>query len=136
VRVELTPLPPVTTTLIERILRLFNLDSEIPSRVRPVAAVLTGEGGAFAFAGVRPGSWFLEARGPFHAPEAAVRARVAPSGAGGPLDVHVRAGGRVVGRVIAPDGKPAASASVFLIGGPGRFLSDVASGDLRLFEGS
>lgn len=134
VRVDLTPLPPAATTLVERILRLMNLGSEIPERVRPVAAVLSGEGGRFVFAGVRPGTWFLEARGPFHAPESAVRARVAPSGSGGPLDVHVRHGGRLVGRVIAPDGKPAASASVFLMGGPGRFLEDAASGDLRLFE--
>lgn len=134
VRVDLTPLPPAATTLAERILRLFNLGSEIPERVRPVAAVLSGEGGSFVFEGVRPGSWFLDARGPFHAPESAVRARVTPAGSGGPLDVHVRPGGRVIGHVIAPDGKPATAARVFLMGGPGRFLEDAASGDLRLFE--
>ena len=134
VRVDLMPLPPAATTLVERILRLVNFGPEIPGRVRPVAAVLTAEGGTFAFAGVRPGSWFLEARGPFHAPDSAVRARVAPSGSGGPLEVPVRRGGRVVGRVIAPDGKAASSSRVFLMGGPGRFLEDVASGDLRLFE--
>ncbi len=134
VRVELTPLPPAATTLAARILRLLGLGPELPERVLPVASAMSGEGGNFAFVGVRPGSWFVDARGPFHAPEGTLRARVERSGAGGPLEVHVRAGGRVVGRVVAPDGQPARSAHVVLIGGPGRFLQDAASGDLRLFE--
>jgi hypothetical protein len=134
VRIELSPLPPIATTLAERILRLFGLGPELPEQVRPVASTLSVEGGAFAFTGVRPGFWFVDARGPYHAPESTLRARVLPSGAGGPIDVRVREGGRVLGRVLAPDGRPVRSAKVVLLGGPGRFLADALSGDLRLFE--
>ncbi|HEV8113472.1 MAG TPA: carboxypeptidase regulatory-like domain-containing protein [Planctomycetota bacterium] len=132
-RVELSPLPPAASTLAARILRLLGLGPELPERVLPVASTMSVDGGNFAFVGVRTGSWFVDARGPFHAPEGSARALVQKSG-GGPLEVHVRAGGRVVGRVVTPDGKPASAAHVVLIGGPGRFLQDAASGDLRLFE--
>ena len=133
-RVELLPFPPAAATLAERILRLFGLGSELPDSVRPIASALSSDDGTFGFRGVRAGSWFVDARGPYHAPEGSLRAEVLASGSGGPLEVHVVAGGRVLGRVLAPDGKPARSAKVFLMGGPGRFLSDVMSGDLRLFE--
>src|SRR5439155_25745888 len=41
---------------------------------------------------------------------------------------------RVPGRVLAPGGEPAAGARVVLVPGPGRFVTDAGTGDLRFAE--
>jgi hypothetical protein len=134
VRVDLLPVPPAAGSILGRLLRAASPSSGLAERVRPIATAATGPDGVFSFRGVRQGTWYVEARGPYHAPESAVRARVLPSGSGGPLDVWVKAGGRVLGKVLAPDGSAAAGAKLAFVGGPGRFLTDALSGDLRLAE--
>lgn len=134
VRVELVPVPPAGAAFFGRMLRMFGTQGVLAERVEPIAVAESGAGGVFRFEGVRQGVYFVEARGPYHVPEAAVRARVLPSGGGGPLDVFVHAGGRVVGEVQLPGGMPAPHAKVALVPGPGAVLTRALGGDLRLLE--
>src|SRR6185436_2943734 len=57
------------------------------------------------------------------------RARVAASGEGGPIDVWVRPGGRVLGEVLLPSGEPAADVKVAISQGPGLILESARDGD-------
>ncbi len=134
VSVELLPMPPAGSAFLGRVLRLFNGPSEMARRVLPIAVAVSGADGRFRFEGVRTGTYFLEARGDYAVPESVPRARVLASGAGGPIDVYVHAGGRVVGRVLAPDGSPARNAAVALVPGTRAFVATVTSGDLRWLE--
>lgn len=134
VRVELVPVPPAGAAFLGRMLRMFGTQGVLAERVEPIAVAESGAGGVFRFEGVRQGVYFVEARGPYHVPEAAVRARVLPSGGGGPLDVFVNAGGRVVGEVQLPGGMPAPHAKVALVPGPGAVLTRALEGDLRWLE--
>lgn len=133
-RVDLLPVPPAAQTFLGQMLRMAPQTAHMSNRVKPVAVAETDASGAFRFEGVRTGSWFVDARGPYHVPETTLRARVLASGAGGPLDVFVVAGGRVLGTVFAPDGTPAARAKVVLVAGPGNFITTLQNGDLRQLE--
>lgn len=134
-RVDLLALPPAGVGVIGRLLRLSGMGEEMAERVRPVATTTSDPGGHFALVGVRAGQYFAEARGTHSVPDGAVLARVAPSGSGGPIDLWVRRGGRVVGRVVHPDGSPAAGARVALVPGPMVFLSRLLEGDFYEAEG-
>ncbi len=134
VRVELLPVPPAGAVFLGRMLRVTGMGEEMSHRVRPIATALTDSLGAFRFQGVRQGTWYVEARGDYCVPESVVRARVVASGAGGPLDVYVLPGGRVLGTVLLPDGKPARGAQVAFVSGPGNFFTTALSGDVRWIE--
>src|SRR5258706_14660042 len=133
-RVDLLPLPPAAGEFMGRMLLLNAQTAHMAGRVRPVAVAQADAQGAFRFEGVRVGTWFLDARGPYHVPETTVRARVLASGAGGPLEVFVFGGGRVLGSVFGPDGLPAPRAKIVLVPGPGNFLTTLQNGDHRLIE--
>ena len=133
-RVELLPVPPAGAAFLGRMLRMAAMGDEFSDRVQPVAAVLTDATGAFRFEGVRQGTYYLDARGEYHVPESVVRARLLASGAGGPIDVYVLAGGRVKGIVLLPDGSPARGAELALVPGPANFLTTARTGDLRWLE--
>ena len=133
-RVELLPLPPVGADLIGRVLPLAGIDEAFHVRTRPAAVAESGELGAFAFEGVRVGTWFIDVKSPYHVPESPTRARVLPSGAGGPIDVFVRLGGQVHGRVLHPSGEPVPGALVLFVPGPGNFIDVAREGALRLVE--
>ncbi len=83
---------------------------------------------------MRAGSYFVEARGAWHVTEAPLEARVAPSGAGGPVQVWVRRGGRIVGRVLRPDGRPAQGARLALRPALEELIERVRGGDLAFLE--
>lgn len=134
VRVDLLPVPPVGVGFLGRMLRVTGMGDEMASRTRPIAVAQTLADGSFQFEGVRQGTWYVDVRGPYHARESVVRARVVASGAGGPLDVWVRAGGRVVGHVLRPDGRPAAGTTVELVPGPGLFIESARRGELEMLE--
>lgn len=133
-RIELLPMPPAGAAFLGRIFRLFAGSSDLSRNVRPAAIAISGADGRFHFEGVRTGTYFLDARGDYHVPESVPRARVLASGAGGPLDVWVNGGGRVVGRVLMPDGTPAKGATLALVPGPNNFLSTLTTGDMRWLD--
>jgi Carboxypeptidase regulatory-like domain len=133
-KVELLPLPPAGSAIFARFLGLAGFDGEFSDRARAVATVVSAADGAFAFDGVRAGSYFVEARSDWHVPAAAVQAIVAPSGAGGPLDVWVMKGGRVLGRVERPDGTPASGAGVSLRPGCLDLIERARNGDLFFLD--
>lgn len=133
VRVALLPVPPSGATFFGRMLRIAGL-AEMASRTKPIAVAVTAPDGAFHFDGVRRGTWYVDARGPYHVPENVVRARLLATGGGGPLDVWVRGGGRVVGRVLLPDGRAAANVTAELVPGPGSFIERARTGELVMAE--
>jgi protocatechuate 3,4-dioxygenase beta subunit len=133
-RVELFALTPTGKDMLTRIYRAAKFDAAWPRRLEPVATTESGPEGRFRFSGVRVGTYFVEARGAWHVPEEPTLARVDASGAGGPIDVRVRAGGRVIGRVERPDGSGVGRAKVLLYPGHTHVLAAARSGDFRLFE--
>jgi protocatechuate 3,4-dioxygenase beta subunit len=133
-RVDLWAIPPAGVNLVSRILRSAKLNPDFVQRVRPVATTGSDASGHFAFEGVRSGNYFLEARAARHVPDAPQQVRVLASGEGGPLDVWVRGGGRVLGRVVHADGRPASGVKVALFQGPGALISSARSGDLRYLD--
>jgi carboxypeptidase family protein len=134
VRVDLLPLPPAGVPVFGRILRLASLGAEMAKRVEPIAVAGTDAFGEFVFEGVRPGTYYLEARGTRHVPDSVVRVRVAASGDGGPVDIYLRSGGRVVGQVLLPEGGPAAGAKVALSFGATTVIEAARSGDVCYLE--
>lgn len=135
-RVELLPVPPAGAAFLGRMLRMSGMGDEMSQRVQPVAVAISAADGSFHFQGVRQGTYYVDARGEYHVPETVVRARVLASGSGGPIEVFVNAGGRVVGRVLTPEGKPAKAAKLVLVPGPANFLTTARSGDLRWLDTS
>lgn len=133
-KVELLPLPPAGSAVFARFLPLTGLGDELAERARPIATAVSAADGAFAFDGVRAGTYFVEARGDWHVPEAPVQALVARSGAGGPIDVWVRKGGRVLGRVERPDGTAVAGAGVSLRPGHLDLIERARNGDLFFLD--
>lgn len=127
--VELLPVPPVAREFFARVLRLANTSDGYASRVEPIAVALSESDGAFAFEGVYSGTYYIQARGARHVPDSVARAWVAPSGDGGPVEVFVRPGGRVLGVVLAPSGEPVVGAQVALTLGPGLAIESARSGD-------
>ena len=134
VRVDLLVVPPAGIELVGRIVHLARFGQEFQERYDPVATVASDAEGAFVFEGVRAGNYFLEARGARHVPDNLSEVKVAPSGAGGPVNVWVRRGGRVLGNVLRPDGTPAAGARVWCFPGPGTILTRLREGDMRGLE--
>jgi len=132
--IELLPMPPAGAAFLGRIFRLFAGPNDLTRNVRPVAIAISETDGRFRFEGVRTGTYFLDARGDYHVPESVPRVRVLASGAGGPIDVWVNGGGRVLGRVLLPDGSPAKGAALALVPGPNNFLSTLTTGDMRWLE--
>ncbi|HVS19253.1 MAG TPA: hypothetical protein VMT18_11680, partial [Planctomycetota bacterium] len=85
--VELLPTPPIASEVIGRVLRLAALGEETAARVAVVARTVSGPDGSFAFERLRTGSYFAQARGPWHVPDAPVQARVTPADAGSGVEV-------------------------------------------------
>jgi protocatechuate 3,4-dioxygenase beta subunit len=132
--VELLPTPPVATEVIGRVLRLAAFGDEVAGRVAAVARTISGPDGSFEFTGLRSGGYFAQARGPWHVPDGPTHARVTPSDAGAGLELWVRKGGRVIGTVELPDGRPAAGVGVALRPGLEELLERARSGDLVFLE--
>ncbi|MCY3003232.1 MAG: carboxypeptidase regulatory-like domain-containing protein [Planctomycetota bacterium] len=128
--VELLPLPPAGQEFFGRVLRLAKTSEAFASRTQPIAVAASGADGSFEFVGIRTGTYYLQARGAWSVPDTVARARVAASGEGGPVDLYVRSGGRVIGRVVQPDGKPIAGADVMLTLGPGNVIENLRAGDM------
>lgn len=133
-RVDLWALPPAGVNIVGRVLRAAKLNPDWPQRVQPVATTGSDAAGRFAFDGVRAGNYYLEARAARHVPAAPQQVRVLASGSGGPIDVLVRGGGRVLGRVLRSDGRAASGVRVALFQGAGAIISSARSGDLRYLE--
>ncbi len=133
-RVDLHGLPPSGAGLIGRFLRLMGEGSPLATAAEPVATTGTDGSGYFVFDGVHVGTWYVEARGAHHVPDAVARARVTSSGEGAPLDVWVRPGGRIVGVVLEPDGDPAPGAMVTVSPGLPVILESLRRGDLCFLE--
>ncbi|TAJ07730.1 MAG: hypothetical protein EPO68_16035, partial [Planctomycetota bacterium] len=133
-RVDLWALPPAGVNLVGRMLRAAKVNPDWPQRVQPIATTGSDGGGRFAFDGVRSGNYYLEARAARHVPAAPQQVRVLASGSGGPVDVLVRSGGRVLGRVVRADGRAASGVQVALFQGAGAIISSARSGDLRYLE--
>ncbi|MEM1448013.1 MAG: carboxypeptidase-like regulatory domain-containing protein [Planctomycetota bacterium] len=132
--VQLLPIPAVGAHVAVHATKLFGLGSEFTTRVRPVASTTTDGLGGFEFRGVREGTWYLDVVAPHHVADAPVQARVMASGSGGPVDVWVRPAGRVVGRVVGPDGARVPDADVALTTGAMRFLEAMADGDVAMLR--
>jgi 5-hydroxyisourate hydrolase-like protein (transthyretin family) len=132
--VELLPVPPVAREFFGRVLRLANASEGYVSRVDPVAVAVSEADGSFSFEGVYSGTYYIQARGARHVPDSVARAYVAESGAGGPVELFVRGGGRVLGVVLLPGGRPAARVQVALTLGPGLAIESARSGDACYLE--
>lgn len=132
--VELLPVPPVAREFFGRVLRLANASEGYSSRVEPVAIAVSEPDGSFAFEGVYTGTYYIQARGARHVPDSVARAFVAASGEGGPVELFVRGGGRVLGVVLRPDGERAVGVQVALTLGPGLAIESARSGDACYLE--
>lgn len=132
--VQLLPAPPIASEVIGRVLRLASLGEETASRVAPVAGTVSGPDGAFAFEGLRTGTYFAVARGPWHVPDGPVQARVTAQDVSAGLELWVRPGGRIVGRVEHAEGRPAAGVGVALRPGLEELLERARGGDLVFLE--
>jgi hypothetical protein len=134
-KVELLPVPPAGAAVLGRMLRMFAMGDEMWKRVQPIAVAATDARGEYAFRGVRPGTYYLEARGEWHAPDGVVRARATRKDDAAAADIQMLPAGRVVGVVLRPDGTPAPRAKLALVPGPGSFLTVARNGDVRFMEG-
>lgn len=134
VRIDLLPLPPAGAQAFGRLLRLAKTGDDLVHRVEPVAITGTDASGRFRFEGVRAGRYFVEARGTRHVADGVAHAQVLASGRGGPVDVWMRAGGRVIGRVERPDGAAAAGSGVSITAGPTFALEAARTGDIVYLE--
>ncbi|QDV06233.1 Cna protein B-type domain protein [Planctomycetes bacterium Poly30] len=114
VTVELLPVPPAGAEIMAQVSQFIGSGSDFSQRVRPAATTVTAFGGEFSFEGVREGRWYLGATAPHHVADAPVSARVLRSGDGGPVDVWMRSGGRVIGQVLDGRGRPVAKAQIAL----------------------
>jgi hypothetical protein len=132
--VRLLSLPPALSTLAQRALDLAAFDPTFRSRVLPIATARTDADGHFAFAAVREGRYFLEARGERHVPHAAEMVRVTASGQGGPVVVFLRQGGGVRGQVVDVAGNSVGRGTVALYQGTGGALEAARRGDAVFFE--
>lgn len=133
-RVDLLVVPPAGRDLLGKIFRVAKFGEDVARRVEPAAVAASGPDGRFAFEGVRSGRYFVDARAARHCADGLAQVIVAPSGSGGPVDVFVRAGGRVLGRVHDASGAGIAGAKVALHAGPGSFMNQARTGELRSLE--
>ncbi|MBM3989731.1 MAG: carboxypeptidase regulatory-like domain-containing protein [Planctomycetes bacterium] len=128
--VELLTLPPVGQEFFGRVLRMAKTSAAYATRTQAVAVAASEADGTFVFSGVRAGTYYVQARGAWSVPDNVVRAKVAAAGDGGGLDVFVRRGGRVIGRVVTPLGRAVVGAEVMLTLGPGNAIESLRSGDV------
>ncbi|MCE9593237.1 MAG: carboxypeptidase regulatory-like domain-containing protein [Planctomycetes bacterium] len=133
-RVDLLPLPPGGAQVFGRMLRLANFGDDFATRMQPIAIAGTDADGNFAFNGVRTGKYFVEARAVFAVPDQPVVAQVLASGAGGPLELWVRAGGRIVGSLLDARGAPISGANVVVTAGVSNFVEAARTADLCYLE--
>lgn len=134
VTVRLLPVPPVAADIAPDFSSFIGIGDDYARRATAIADADSGPSGLFSFEGVREGRWYLDVRSPYHVLDGAVSAKVLGSGAGGPVDVWVRSGGRVHGQVVGPDGVPVAGAVVAMGTGAMRFLEAAAAGDVALLR--
>lgn len=134
VSVRLLSIPPASAAILTRVTDMLGMGVELRRKVEPVATTGTDAAGRFAFVGVREGRWYVDVLAPYHVSETAETARVVASGSGGPVELWTRAGGRVLGVVLLPDGRPAAGAELMLSTGATSFLQASQTGELALLE--
>lgn len=134
VTVRLLPVPPVAADIAPDFSSFIGIGDDYARRATAIADAESGPSGGFSFEGVREGRWYLDVRSPYHVLDGAVSAKVLGSGAGGPVEVWVRAGGRVHGQVVGPDGSPVAGAVVALGTGAMGFLEAAAAGDVAMLR--
>ena len=134
VRVDLLPITPSATDALGTILRMARTSAGSEHSARAVAVTISEPDGGFAFTGVRRGTYFLDARGPYHVPDHLIQVRVSEAGDGGPVDAYVRRGGRVLGLARHPDGRPVVGGAVALLHGPGSAIRAFRSGELRRLD--
>ncbi|MEM8711943.1 MAG: carboxypeptidase-like regulatory domain-containing protein, partial [Planctomycetota bacterium] len=134
--VTLTPFPAVGEAIARHAAQFLGAEADFVRRVAPVAAVETDAAGAFSFEGVAEGRWYLSATANHHVQESPISARVLASGAGGPVEVWVRSGGRVVGRVVDREGRAVPDADVALATDSLTVLEAAADGELAYLRTS
>jgi hypothetical protein len=134
VAVELLPLPPSSTLFFSRMLDLFRAGSGVERRTEAVAVTHSDPAGSFRFEGVRRGNWFVGVSDEHWILDRASRARLTAGGAAVPLEIWVRGGGRILGRVVGADGRAASDARIVLAPGPGLFLRSMERGELAAHE--
>ncbi|MEZ6018057.1 MAG: carboxypeptidase-like regulatory domain-containing protein [Planctomycetota bacterium] len=134
VTVRLLALPPASATILTRVTDMLGMGAELRRKVLPVAVTPTDGAGRFVFEGVREGRWYVDVSAAHHVSDTAETVRVVASGSGGPVELWTRAGGRVLGTVALPDGRPASGALVMLTTGAMSFLGAAQTGDVALVE--
>ncbi len=132
--VRLLSLPPASATILARVTDMFGMGADMRRKVEPVAIATTNESGGFAFEGVREARWYVDVAGRYHLSETAETVRVVASGAGGPVELWARAGGRILGRVEHQDGRPVPGAAVMLTTGAASFIGLAQTGEVALLE--
>ena len=133
-RVELFAVPPAGAPFIGELASLVGEVREYVGTGEALATTGSDILGSFRFEGVHAGTWYVQARGARHVPDTYARVRVSSSGDGGPVDVFVRSGGRVVGVVLRPDGRPAPGAEVTLLPSITTILDSVRTGSLCFLQ--
>ncbi len=133
-QVALLPAPPGSPDLMRRVSRLAKLGPAFDIQFDPVAKSMSAADGSFAFEGVRSGTYFIQAQASLHVLEQVQSVQVLASGEGGPVEVFMRAGGRVLGVVKTPAGEPLAGAKVVLMVGIERLLESARRGELVYLE--
>ncbi len=134
VTVQLLAVPPAGAEVAAQITRFIGSASDFSTRVAALATAETDAAGEFAFEGVREGRWYLRPESPHHVGDSPASARVLASGAGGPVDVWMRPGGRVTGRVIDGDDQPVAGAEIALTTSSMGMMEAAADGEVAFLR--
>lgn len=134
VTVGLLSVPPAGADIAAQVSRFIGASSDFSVRVAPIAKVETDAEGHFAFEGVREGRWYLGPLAPHFVLDSPASARVIASGAGGPVDVWMRPGGRVVGRVVDSADRPVAGAEVALTTSSMGIMEAAADGEVAFLR--
>ena len=119
--------PPQGAEFVRRMMTLSS-DPNFGQRFAPVGRARTGPDGRFRVTGVLPGKYFVQALGDLWVPDPIERVVVAPGGS--EVELWVRAGAAVAGRVWRADGAPAAGVRVHVGHGESQFIPAVRSGDI------
>jgi len=105
-----------------------------PSPPRVLGTTVSGADGTFELAGLPTGRVFLDGRGDRYFVRTPVSLRLAGTQTETGVELLCFPGGRVRGRVLGPEGTPAAGALVSLRPGPNAFLGQITSRNYRWLE--
>ncbi len=134
VTVDLLSVPPAGADIAAQVTRFIGSASDFSARVAPLATTETDAAGQFAFEGVREGRWYLRPEAPHFVGDSPASARVLASGSGGPVDVWMRPGGRILGRVIDGEDRPVAGAEVALTTSSMGIMEAAADGEVAFLR--